>query len=320
MILGYVLENILGFLFALALYTVPGSCCELWGQHHRPYGRLRHVLIQGCDCFYDSAAFLTFSIQIASIVMLVRLDYGVSASGMGDSTAKITWAVSLLTMLPLMYVNYLPQLLHQGPENSKGQISVQLSKQRLRFGLLAVCWLLSLYPSYSKMVGYFGPSLVGNGSHQAISDSEWNIIEASCTAGVKSISKQELGAQQFFGVAGSLFIFLCSLTKIIWLGMQRQHADSKLVRRIRRYRDLVGADMSLPFLVFLPIFAISQVWTILRLRQFQSGIAQNAGNVDYDSQWTFGQIAAITVFMPVVVECWFSWTNSKDSLEKNTMK
>ncbi|KAL8709285.1 MAG: hypothetical protein Q9225_007476 [Loekoesia sp. 1 TL-2023] len=238
--------------------------------------------------------------------MLSRLDFGVSASGMGDSTAKITWAVSLLTLLPLLYVTYIPKLL-QSPNFDK-QTMKQNAKQNLRFGLFSLCWLLSMYPFYSKMVGYFGPSLIGNGPHQVISTDDWNIIEAICTANVKDISSQELVAMRFFGVAGSLFVCVCALLKIIWLGMQRQHDDSRLVHWIRKHQINVGPKISMLFLTLLPIFAISQIWTILRLRRFQADISKNTENLNSDNEWAFGQIAAVTVFAPVLVECWFRWT------------
>ncbi|KAI4219935.1 MAG: hypothetical protein L6R36_007977 [Xanthoria steineri] len=258
MILGYVLENALGFFFALALFFIPRSSpspgkAERWIPHVE---RVRDVLMQGCSSYYDSAIFLCFSVQIASIVMLSRLDFGINASGMGDSTAKITWAVSLLTLLPLLYVAYLPHLL-QGPVSDR-QAARQVSKRKLRFGLFSMCWLLTLYPFYSKMIGYFGPSLIGDGEGQVISDDEWSIIQAVCTANVEAISDREHVAMQFFGVA---------------------------------------------------VLAISQIWTILRLRQFQEGISRNTGNENLDSQWTFGQIASITVFAPVAVECAFGWVN-----------
>ncbi|KAI4255150.1 MAG: hypothetical protein L6R42_006892 [Xanthoria sp. 1 TBL-2021] len=309
MILGYVLENVLGFFFALALFILPRSSRNIAEAERQipRVERVRDVLVQGCSSFYDSAIFLCFSIQIASIVMLSRLDFGVSASGMGDSTAKITWAVSLLTLLPLLYVAYLPQLL-QGPVSDK-QVARQVSKRKLRFGLFSVCWLLTIYPFYSKMIGYFGPSLIGNGEGQAISNDDWNIIQLVCTANVEDISNRELITMQFFGVTGSLFVSICTLSKFIWLGLHRQHEDSKFVQRIQRYRISIGPKLTTLFLVLLPIFAISQIWTILRLRQYQEGISRNTGNEDIDSQWTFGQIASITVFAPVAVECAFRWVN-----------
>lgn len=312
MILGYILSNALGLIFAstLLLLAHVSRVSEAKDQSKISIDRLKYALTQGCSSFYDSAVFLAFSIQIASIVMLARLDFGISASGMGDSTAKITWAVSLLTLLPLLYIAYLPQLL-QGP-NIEKRSSKQNRKQNMRFGLFSLCWLLSMYPFYSKMVGYFGPSLIGNGPQQVISDDEWSAISVACTANIQNISSKELKAMEFFGVTGSLFVCICALLKIIWLGMQRQHEDSRFVHWIRTHRVDVGSKLAIMFLVLLPIFAVSQIWTILRLRRFQADISKNTGNVDFDSQWTFGQIAAITVFVPVLVECWFRWTTWKD--------
>lgn len=316
MILGYILANVLGFSFSFALFTLARPS-RISGEKHRntdAIDRLRYVLIQGCSCFYDSAIFLCFSIQIASIVMLARLDFGVSASGMGDSTAKITWAVSLLTLLPLLYLAYLPQLL-QGTGKSEKVSDKQTAKQELRFGLFSLCWLLSMYPFYSKMVGYFGPSLIGNGQHQVISDEDWNVIQAMCTANVENISSHELVAMQFFGVAGSLFVCICALLKIVWLALQRQHEDLKLVEWVRTHRVTVGPKISITFLILLPIFAISQIWTIFRLRRFQRDISINTGNTDVDNEWTFGQVAAVTVFAPVLIECWFRWTTRNNGIK-----
>ncbi|KAL8912958.1 MAG: hypothetical protein Q9171_002157 [Xanthocarpia ochracea] len=309
MILGYILENVLGFFFALLFFLLPQPARKTFGKERKiPYvERVRSVLRQGCSSFYDSATFFSFSIQIASIVMLARLDFGVSASGMGDSTVKITWAVSLLTLLPLVYVAFLPRLL-QDPVSGK-QTAKELSKQKLRFGLFSVCWLLSLYPFYSKMVGYFGPSLIGNGEGKVILNQDWNIIQASCTSNVENVSSRELIAMQIFGVAGSLFVSIWTLLKVIWLGLQRQHEDSRFVQWIRRRQISIGSKLAIIFLVLLPVLAISQIWTIMRLRRFQEGISRNTGNKNLDSQWTFGQIASIAVFAPVLVECWFWWAN-----------
>ncbi|KAL9600982.1 MAG: hypothetical protein Q9219_002804 [cf. Caloplaca sp. 3 TL-2023] len=307
MILGYILSNTLGFLFTSALFLIPQSSriSKKTGQRQMSIDRLSYALARGCSSFYDSAIFFSFSIQMASIVMLARLDFGVSASEMGDSTAKITWAVSMLTLLPLMYVAYTPQLL-QCP-SSEEQSTKNDAKQNLRFGLFSLCWLLSMYPFYSKMVGYFGPSLIGNGTKQVIADDEWNIVPAMCTAHTKDISSEELVGIKCFGVSGSVFVCICALLKVIWLALQRQHTKSYLIHWIRSHQVDLGSKISVTFLTLLPIFAISQIWTILKLRRFQAEISNITGNVDLDSRWTFSQIAAVTLFTPVLIECWFHW-------------
>ena len=159
MIVGYIFENALGFVLAFFW----------WLLSHRAESELVRrwtcVAAHGCACFYESAIFFTFSIQLASIVMLARLDFGISASGMGDSTAKITWAISLLTMLPLMYVIYIPGLLQERQEGINQELkhqAMQNLRERLRFLLFIVCWLLSVFPFLSRMISTFGPSVINS--------------------------------------------------------------------------------------------------------------------------------------------------------------
>lgn len=302
MISGYILQNVLGLILSLALFSLQRAP-RIVEDSNTPNPIVDHLsttLAKGCSCFYDCAVFFTFSIQIASIVVLARLDFGVSASGMGDITAKITRAVSLLTMLPLMYVAFIPDPMHNRHLEHR-------PKQNLRFLLFAFCWLLSLYPFYSKMMDYFGPTLIGDGPNKAISDEDWNTIEATCTANIESTSTQEIRAMEFFGVAGSLVLSICTLLKIIWLGAQRQHKDSRFVQMLRKRRPIQNSKLFIIFFTIPPILAISQIWTILRLRQVQAQISKNTGNVDSDSEWTFGQVVGVTLFVPVVIECWFSW-------------
>jgi hypothetical protein len=50
-----------------------------------------------------------------------------------------------------------------------------------------------------------------------------------------------------------------------------------------------------------------QFWAFFRLRQLQSAMIQAAGGSFPDGQWTFGQIVATVVFVPVAVEVVFVW-------------
>jgi hypothetical protein len=57
------------------------------------------------------------------------------------------------------------------------------------------------------------------------------------------------------------------------------------------------------------IFALLAVhsWAFFRLRQVQKHMNEVAGGDFPDGRWTFGQIVAVTVFVPVFVEAVFSW-------------
>ena len=315
MIVGYIIQNALGFTLILSLYLLRRKKFhDQQASNAALLDRCLAVATRGCSSFHDCAAFFTFSIQLACIVVLARLNFGVSASGMGDSTAKITWAISLLTMLPTMYVAFNPELLRERSANSsiKTNPKDQKSKDRkeqLRFLLFALCLLLFMYPFLSRMMETFGPSMIG-GSNQVISTAEWDVIQAICVANVPSVTNGEDIAMDFFSVAGSLFVCSLGLAKVIWLAIQRQHADSRLVHYIRE-RWLKGrsqeSQLSIAMFIAIPIIAVSQLWTMFRLRTFQEQVSQSSGNQDSDGQWTFGQIAAVTIFVPVLVECWFTW-------------
>jgi len=145
------------------------------------------ILSKTFKAYHDSAIFLTFSVQVASVVMLVKANFGISADGMGANTMEITWIVSLLTLLPLCYGVFIFRLRDEekllqndreamggsdgsGVNNSqvpsreglgseatiKGKSAKVGAKDRLRFMLFVISWMISAYPFFSRMVCTFG--------------------------------------------------------------------------------------------------------------------------------------------------------------------
>ena len=310
MIAGYIIENVLGFILVSSLFLLRRRIPE----HQQmsiaaPLHRYRAVATRGCDSFHDCAVFFTFSIQLACIVVLARLDFGISANGMGDSTAKITWAISLLTMLPITYVAFNPGLLrYQSAHTPSRDQKSKDRKEQLRFLLFALCLLLFIYPFLSRMIETFGPSMIGRNS-KIISTSEWDVIQSMCVADVDPITSKEIVAMDVFSVAGSLFVCLLGLTKVIWLAIKKHHGQSRFGQYVHERSSKWRHTTQLALVLFIPvpIIAVSQLWTVFRLRKFQEQISANSGNADSDTQWTFGQIVAVTIFVPVLVECWFTW-------------
>jgi hypothetical protein len=134
MLIAYVLEHILGLTIVLA-YIASVSL-----QHKQA----SHIFRRCLEVFHDCATFLTFSIQIAAIVVLVKVDFGLGAENMGDATVRITQAVSALTLLPLSYAIV---LLHHPNDADVGfeRPAEHVSSNRLtgetskRFGLFILC-------------------------------------------------------------------------------------------------------------------------------------------------------------------------------------
>lgn len=305
MIVGYIFENVLGFVLAFSLWLLRKRA----GSDSSLVERCTRVAARGCGYFYETAIFFTFSIQLASIVMLARLDFGISASGMGDSTAKITWAVSLLTMLPLIYVIYLPGLLQDrqvGVNQDSKRQAAQKAREKLRFLLFIVCWLLSVYPFLSRMISTFGPSSTSSGSSIMV----WDILQTMCIGNPYRVTNEETLAMNLFAVIGSLFVSLCAVIKLVFHALQRHNPHSTLPKFVRQLYFKVGTPgvpLSSALFLILPGIGITQVWTVLRLRQFQQQVSASSQNLDLDGEWTFGQVAATTVFVPVLIECCFVW-------------
>lgn len=105
MIFGYLLETFLGFSFALGLEFIrstPKPTIES-DPRWQKLKRLKEVLLKGYSVFFECAIYFAASIQIACVVVLVRKDFGISVNGLGGLVVQITWAVTLLSMLPLLY-------------------------------------------------------------------------------------------------------------------------------------------------------------------------------------------------------------------------
>ena len=183
MAIGYALETIIGTAIVAVFFGLswrPASNKSLW---------IRLVMAGAADIFYDTAIFFAFGIQIASVVALSRANFGINANGMGAITLKITWAISLLTLLPLLPFSYgnlifrkdeefkisetatsdIPRIrlkdeeTRTGSVRSAGRGNLRLAtereeeaRDRQRFLLFVLCWMVSIYPFLSRMVGTFG--------------------------------------------------------------------------------------------------------------------------------------------------------------------
>lgn len=200
--------------------------------------------------------------------------------------------------------------------------SLEISREKLRLSLFVLCWLLSVYPFLSRMITNFGASKIGEGEESVILFADWDIIQAACYTNVDRLSSAEEFAIKVLGVAGSIFLPLIVVLKLIWLAVQRQHTETKLVRTVSVRLQRMAGFWTVFLLVVLPLIAITQAWTVLRLQWLQARMADVVGNADTDGQWTFGQVVSVTLFAPVFVECWFHWrfegqSRSMEALEKS---
>ena len=104
MSIGYGIEVALGFGLAAAILTVQFLETQASLKAQPPRRRyLEKVLHNTLDAFFDCAIYFALAVELASVVMLARKDFGVNTKGFGACDAQITLANSVVCVLPLLY-------------------------------------------------------------------------------------------------------------------------------------------------------------------------------------------------------------------------
>lgn len=319
---GYVIDCALGFSLVLLAFLAPRLFRGRGTRHHS----FRAAASRIFDAYHSSATFLALSLQVASIVVLARTDFGITHNGMGDVTVKLTWTVSVLTILPLLYCTFISCLGFSAEEAieccqcqetvERRQTDEVYRRQTLRHYLFLLCWILSLYPFLSRMIETYGPSKIGNEEGDIISDTDWAIIYNTCHQGVSAISEADMQAINVSGIISWLLVSLLAIASMIGLGIRRRHPDSKAEAFFiqvsllpARYREGPSRItlVELMIMVVAPSLSALQLWAYFRLQRYQEDLFYENGSSGSDLEWGFGQIVALTVFVPVLVEVWYGY-------------
>ena len=301
MIVGYILELVLGILFAIALIALPVT------NNHDVVINMRRLIEYASQVYFNCAAFFTASIQISCMVVLARKDFAITTAGMGGITVQITWSVALLCILSL-----LPAFVSlRGGDSEKSSY--------LLFLFLS-CWVLYFYNFISHMIGLFAPSQIGDNAGEngatVISVEDWVKLDSLCLTGVGNMDDREQMILKGFSAIGALLVAVFGFSCLFWY-IAKQHSPMKVSCLKRNYCDWCRSIVNVccigqveVFCVILTLFlAVPQVWAIVRLRGVQEALANTTGHQYTDNQWTFGQIVSIMLFVPVAVEVGYLWVS-----------
>lgn len=307
MIVGYVLDHALGAGFAALVLRYSQA-----KKHQKSLYRSRRLL----DRFFDCAAFLCFSIQVAAIVVLIKEEAGISTANMGDGSVRITEAVSLLTLLPLLYAVVLLSVpedstasaVRENSVSEKGTVATTTAteEQSRRFGILILCWLMAFFPFYCKMNNAFAPSKISDSPGSAISNAQFELIQNVCLDDVSRITPAEDRLMSALAILSYIPTSVLILGTIIFKGLEKHHAHTRLYLKLASWVELLQErewSWVMPsLLTFIPLLAGGLIWTVMRVKQFQSQLSHDVGADDSDGEWTFGQVVAVTVFAPVLLD------------------
>jgi hypothetical protein len=295
MTVGYFLANGFGFILPICLLTL------LFKQNQPKKGLLHEVLIRTYESFFFTTLFLCFSLQIAAWVALFRTGFGINTTSMGAYTVEITWEVAVLAFVPLVYGFIMPDLFDDFQEDGR-----KGTKWIRRFALYMLCFILTLFPFVDSLVSIFGPSQIANTPNAAINVTNWSIIEGICLQGVHTLTKLEENARQGFLVFSWLFLYAVSIGKIVYLSYEQafDHLWASILQFYHRPGMKISPRVAWSVILVTILFflSVSQLWSYLRLQEAQKQMSAATSNADSDNQWTFGQIVAVSVFTPTLVE------------------
>ena len=263
--------------------------------------------------YADAAILLTFSVQLASIIILIKKDFGISAKDLGGLTVEVTWAAALLTMLPMLLVC------------SDG---ADLDRKELRLSIICISWIMFLYTFASRTISAFGPSQVGvakpGTQPPVISPVEASHIEQLCWTDGTNLSKQETVAFDVFAIGGSLSLSIVVVGTLVWTLLTRRRPDV-----VKRWKDtrivslntlnvLSPKTARLLLVCNVLLWGVPQLWAILRFRAMQQALAVSIGTSDQDNGWSFGQIVAVVIFGPVLLELCYVYFKGPPNVENKT--
>ncbi|KAF5986210.1 hypothetical protein FCOIX_1698 [Fusarium coicis] len=301
---GYVLEIILSILLSLAVIMFKRS-----GKNSQ-----RHEVAKaGLEAFVDSAAYFALALQLATIAVLARKDYGISTADLGAIEARISQSVAVVSMMPLLY----PVALLEPAAKSNMRANI---KHNARLLLLSVTVALSFYPFLSRCIHAFDISPIGEGQDSEVSPTDWSVVEDMCfpaeyrNIGRSTTFKSLNGLELTASLSTYLFMFwlLAGLPGTCY-DRDEKVKDAKEAEDKTSWREHVNEWFSdrplvaiLPLLVFVGL-TIPLLVVIFTLRNVQEQMSESMGEKYNGNYWGFGQIVSIILFIPVGVEMAYRW-------------
>lgn len=276
---------------------------------------------KGLESFYLSAIFFTMAVLVASNYSLAIRDFDVSADGFGIFEVSITSAVTVTSVLPLLYPMMIG-LADGAPNDPNDALSVQKYeynkklRHRYRLILLGLVVALFIYPFVSQCTHNWAPSDVGQGKGPdgttIITDAEWAALLNTCFSGVEPLSYTESTVIAAFELAGSLTFIIGSLWIFLaGINISKRSNQNRFVSSIAGLKHRVKPSAKVGHaakIMLLPcplLLCTPLLWGIFRLRQAQQALAMATSDSYQDNEWGFGQVVALLLFAPVVFDMIF---------------
>lgn len=311
-----------------------------------PWKRLKEKAARptekGLDTFFMSAIYFTASILIARNYSLAKRDFDISAEGFGVLEADLVSSVTVVSVLPLLYLITIGladvngeasskdaaatgrdenETMAAGPghpvqarsavgrrEARKKEYNEQLQK-RYRLILLGLNLALFFYPFISQCTHNWAPTDIGQGNGPGgttiVEQPEWDALIETCFTSHNTsnpLSNVESTVISVFQLTGSITYIIVTVWKFLFLLLAYLKVHTR--KKLKFFTSFSYIRWLCKALVFLGplLLSIPLLWSIFRLRDLQRGLAEATQNTYPDNFWSFGQVMAIVIFIPVVTD------------------
>jgi hypothetical protein len=274
---------------------------------------LQTVLLSGITTFFDCAVYFALAIEIATTTILVAKDYESKTTAFGDYESRISTIACAVCLLPLIYpITILSASPSPFAKNSR-------DKQAYRKCLFCIAVLASVYPFLSQAVRTWAPTQIGDGRGDGgvtyVDTHDWDIVGKVCFGTLEYLTERENTTIGAFQMVASLFIFLFSISILVPPALRRlsyRYGEDHPVRkpmtafcnnvsRTFRQSPLNYVLLAVPVCLGAPL-----LWGFWRIRTLQTHLAMATGRQYEGNDWGFGQVMAITLFVPVAADIIFA--------------
>lgn len=289
-----------------------------------------------------SAIYFTASILIASNYSLAKRDFDISAEGFGVLESNLVSSVTVVSVLPLLYLITIGLAGGNGEASSDGAAATgrdadenmatgpdhhvqerrdgrrrearkkayneQLQK-RYRLMLLGLNLALFVYPFVSQCTHNWAPTDIGQGNGPGgttiVEKPEWDALTETCFTSHNTsnpLSNVESTVISVFQLTGSITYIIVTVWKFLFLLLAYLKIHTR--KKLKFFTSFSYIRWLCKALVFLGplLLSIPLLWSIFRLRDLQRGLAEATQNIYPDNFWSFGQVMAIVIFIPVITD------------------
>lgn len=276
-IVGYYVEFIIAVILALVLLMVNRTKYRNWSK------AVRKVTAS----YADSAIALALSVELACAIMLIKKNFGLGSYDFGALTVEIAWIVATLIILPI--VNFCWQDLRDG-------------KVELRLCMVSLTFVLFLITFVSRMISTYSHGQIGSGEDAVLDDRQRAELDILCLGNDSGLPSTGSLVVEVFSVGGALWaslIVAAAITDQCLIGIQTSFTKRLRLEMGKLRDERWGLIINV---IALVLWSVPQFWALMKLRNSQKQLAANLGEPSGSDEWSFGQILAVVVFLPVFVE------------------